>query len=189
MDYSPEKRELFLMQQAYATLVSLTNKIENEANKYFKSLTSKQYMAILAVFHLPPEETTLKNIAHKLGTTKQNANHLIAAVKKKGYITVSGCETDKRAINIQMTDSGLEVMAENSEAGIIFMADVFNYFNEKELKTLWELLKKLHAFDGEAYSGFEADASGRFEGDYSRQQARVLEAFRKKRRKHHGHRV
>ena len=189
MDYSPEKRELFLMQQAYSALVSLTNKIENHANKYFKSLTSKQYMAILAVFHLPPEETTLKNIAHKLGTTKQKANRLIAAVKKKGYITASYSEIDKRAINIQLTNPGLQVMAENSESGIIFMADVFNDFSEKELNTLWTLLKKLHAFDGEAYSGFEADASTRFRGDYSRQAARVFEAFRQKRRKHHGHRA
>ena len=185
MDYSPEKRELFLMQQAYSTLVSLTNKIENQANRYFRGLTARQYMAILAVLHLPPDETTLKNIAGKLGTTKQNTNRLIAAVKRKGYITVSGNGNDKRAINVQMTDSGLEVMAENSEAGIIFMADIFSDFNEKELKILWDLLKKLHAFDGEEYSGFEDDVSSRFGGDYSRQQARVLEVFRKKRRKHH----
>ena len=184
MDYSPEKREFFLMSQTYATLVSLAGKIENHANKYFKGMTSRQYMAVLAAFHLPPEETTLKNIAHKLGTTKQNANQLIFAVKKKGYITVSNCESDKRAINFQMTDSGLASMAKNSDSGFYFMADIFMEFTEKELKTLWDLLKKLHAFDGEAYSGFEADASGHFKGAYSDQQAaKVYEEFRKKRRK------
>ena len=184
MDYSLEKRELFLMQQVYAALVSLAGKIENQANGYFKGLTARQYMAILAAFHLPQEETTIKNIAHKLGTTKQNADRLIFAVKKKGYITVSGCESDKRAVNIQMTSSGLRAMTENSESGIYFMADVFNDFSEKELKTLWNLLKKLHAFDGEGYSGFEEDASHRFKvrGDHSRRQARMLEIFRKKRR-------
>ncbi len=181
MDYTKEVQELFLMQQAYATLMSAANKLENRADKYLKGLTLRQYMAILAIFHLPPKETTMKNIAKKLGTTKQNANQLIDLVEKKGYITISKNESDKRAINVRMTDSGLQAMLENSEAGVIFMADIFKDFTEKELETLWQLLKRLLCFDGEDYSGFEEDASQRLEGDYSDLQARVLEEFKKRR--------
>ena len=167
MDYAIEKRELFLMQQTYATLVSLANKLENHGDKYFRDLTARQYMAILAVFHLPPEETTIKNIALKLGTTKQNANRMIATIQKKGYITVSSCENDKRAVNIKVTDSGLQTMLECSEIGINFMADIFKDFDEQELAVLWNLLKKLHRFDGEDYSGFEEDATPRFDVETS----------------------
>ncbi|EMS72579.1 MarR family winged helix-turn-helix transcriptional regulator [Ruminiclostridium cellobioparum] len=181
MDYSKELRELFLMQQAYATLMAVANKLEAQDDKYYKGLTSRQYMAILAVFHLPPEETTVKNIAKKLGTTKQNANQLIAAIEKKGYIIISASERDKRAINIKVTESGMQAILKSTETGVIFMSEVFKNFAEHELDTLWYLLKKVYSFDGEEHDGFEEDASGRLEGDHSNLQLRVLEEFRKRR--------
>ena len=39
-------KELFLMQQAYATLFSLSNKVQMIGDKYFEDLTSRQYMAM-----------------------------------------------------------------------------------------------------------------------------------------------
>lgn len=39
MEYSKEIHELFLMQQAYATLMSAANKLEKQADKYYKKLT------------------------------------------------------------------------------------------------------------------------------------------------------
>jgi DNA-binding MarR family transcriptional regulator len=181
VDYSKELQELFLMQQAYATLMSASNKLEKQADKYFKKLTARQYMAILAILHLPQEETTVKNIAKKLGTTKQNANQLLTTIEKKGYIAISSSDIDKRAVNIKVTESGLQAMVESAESGTVFMADIFHGFNEKELETLWQLLMKLHCFDGEEFSGFEDDAGQRIEGDYSDLQTRALEEFRRRR--------
>ncbi|MGO0807358.1 hypothetical protein ACTPEF_26285, partial [Clostridioides difficile] len=42
-----------------------------------------QYMTILSILHLPEEETTLNNIARKMGTSKQNINRLVANLEKK----------------------------------------------------------------------------------------------------------
>ena len=181
MDFSVEKRELFLMQQAYATLMSAANKVEHQADKCLRGPTARQYMAILAVLHLSPEETTIKNIAHKLGTTKQNANRLIAAIEKKGFLTVSGSKNDKRAVNIRVTNSCFPVLLECAEKGTAFLSDLFREFTENELKTLWRLLKKLHRFDGSEYAGFEDDTNRRFGGVDENLQKRVLLAFRKTR--------
>lgn len=40
MDYSKELKDLFFMQQAYATLFSVLNKIQIRGDEYFGSLTS-----------------------------------------------------------------------------------------------------------------------------------------------------
>lgn len=184
MDYSLEKKELFLMQQVYATLTSLTNKIEAQDDKYFKGLTSRQYMAMLAVLHLPPEETTIKNIAEKLGTTKQNANRLIAAIEKKGYITVSSSESDRRAINVKLTKLGFSEMVKASEIGMIFLADVFHEFSCDELQSLWHLLKKLYRFDGKEQDGFEGNANTDHEINVSEQEEQAaFQKFAEKRKK------
>lgn len=155
MDYL---RELFLMQQTYATLFSVANKIQVEGDKYFDSLTSRQYMAMIAIAHLPEEETTLNNIARKLGTTKQSVKQLINIIESKGYVATVPSRVDKRAVNVRITEPGKQVLLECSEKGPRFMADLFTDFTAEEMETLWSLLKKLYGFDGQEQDGFEEEA-------------------------------
>ncbi|OPZ90450.1 MAG: Transcriptional activatory protein BadR [Firmicutes bacterium ADurb.Bin419] len=157
METNKALKEYSLMQQTYATLFSLANKIQIEGDKYFDKLTSRQFMAILAVLHLPEDETTLNNIARKLGTSKQNTNVLMNTIEKKGYISIIPSPHDKRAINVRVTDTGKQVMLECGEKGIEFFTDLFRDFSSKELQTLWCLLKKLYHFDGEDQNGFEEE--------------------------------
>jgi DNA-binding MarR family transcriptional regulator len=51
--------------------------------EYLEMLTSRQHMTLIAIAHLPTEDTTLMNIAKKLGTTKQTANKLISSLALK----------------------------------------------------------------------------------------------------------
>jgi DNA-binding MarR family transcriptional regulator len=180
MDFSKELRELFLMEQAYTTLFSVTNKLQIQGDKYLGDLTSRQFMTIMAILHLSEDETTLNNIAKKLGTSKQNVNTLVTSIEKKGYIVITPCARDKRAINVKVTDSGKQVMLKCNEKGMGFLVDVFNDFTTDEIETLWSLLKKLYRFDGEEQDGLEENTSGTIEvqDDY---QIRVLKEFARRR--------
>lgn len=113
-------RELFLMQQAYGTLFSLANKIQVKGDRFLELLTSRQYMAMVAIAHLPEDETTLNNIARKLGTTKQSVKQLITIMANKGYVNVVPSRKDKRAINVKITKTGKEVLLAVAEKGIFF---------------------------------------------------------------------
>lgn len=62
------------------------NKVQIKGDEQLEVLTSRQHMALIAIAHLPFEDTTLMNIAKKLGTTKQTANKLITSLVKKGYV-------------------------------------------------------------------------------------------------------
>lgn len=179
MEFSKEIREYSLMQQTYATLFSLANKLQIQGDKYFGDLTSRQFMAILAVLHLPEDETTLNNIARKLGTSKQNANVLIANIEKKGYVVTLPSVRDKRAINVKVTETGKQVMLECGEKGIVFFTDLFHDFSEEELETLWSLLKKLYRFDGEEQDGFEEEVDKL--GVTEDEQIRAIKEFAKRR--------
>jgi len=98
-------RNIFLIQQIYATLFSLSNKVQMEGDKYFDKLTSRQFMAMIAIIHLPEDETTLNNIAKKLGNTKQSVKQLITIIENKGYVMTVPSKQDKRAVNVQITES------------------------------------------------------------------------------------
>jgi DNA-binding MarR family transcriptional regulator len=151
-------RETFLRQQTYATLFSLANKLQIQGDKYLESLTSRQFMAMIAIAELEEDETTLNNIARKLGTTKQSVKQLITIIEKKGYIVIAPSQKDKRAVNIKITESGKQAMLDCGERGMKFFSDLFKDFTVEEMEILWGLLKKLYRFDGEEQDGFEDEA-------------------------------
>jgi len=172
-------KELFLMQQAYATLFSLTNKVQIIGDKYLEGLTSRQYMTMIAMAHLEENERTINNIARKLGTTKQSVKQLINIIEKKGYIITEPSTRDKRAVNMKFTEAGIQVMLKCGEQGIYLFADLFKDFSSNEIETLWVLLKKLYRFDGEDQDGFEADGVIDLGEDLSKSQDRVLKEFKR----------
>jgi len=174
-------RELFLMQQTYATLFSLANKIQVKGDKYLEKLTSRQYMTMIAIAHLPEEETTLNNIARKLGTTKQSVKQLITVIEGKGYILTVPSQKDKRAVNVKITEEGRQILLETGEKGVYFMADLFKNFTADEMENLWEALKKLYLFDGEMQDGFEEESNLEIEEDEKDIQIRALKEFEKRR--------
>lgn len=158
-------REIFLMQQTYATLFSLANKIQVKADKYLGAMTSRQIMTMVAIGHLQEGQTTLNNIARKLGTTKQSVKQIITIMERKGYVVTVPSQQDKRAVNVKITEYGKQACMEVSERSIYFFTDVFKDLKTEEIETLWGLLKKLYRFDGEEQDGFEEEGNVGIEVD------------------------
>lgn len=156
MDYSKEIYLLHIMQQAYSSLVSVSNKLQITGDQYCEPLTSRQYMTMLAVLHLHKDETTLINIAKKLGTTKQNITQLVKSLEKKDFVSIIPSKKDNRSVNVCVSDLGMDAMIKCGKNGTIdFMADIFKDFTKEEIETLWRLLVKLYRFDGVEMDGFE----------------------------------
>ncbi|WP_197258357.1 MarR family winged helix-turn-helix transcriptional regulator [Paenibacillus dendritiformis] len=117
------------MQQTYATLFSLTNKLQITGDRYFEGITSRQFMVMMAIIHLPEEETTINNIARKLGTTKQSLKQLILLIEKKGYVVTVPSKRDKRAVNVKITSLGKQVMLKAADRGMKFFQTLFKDFS------------------------------------------------------------
>lgn len=183
MSYEKELKELHMMQQIYSTIFSLANKIQVEGDKYFGEITVRQFMTMLAVLHLPEGEASLNRIAEKTGTTKQNINSMIITLVKKGFVKTEPSQTDKRAVNVTLTQAGEEIMAVSGEKGIFFMAELFLSFSMEELELLRSLLKKLYPSDQQIHSGFEAEASLKHIKIHDSHQVQLLETFKQFRKK------
>lgn len=146
----------YIMDQTYASLMAVSNKLQTAADSYSDDLTIKQLLTLLAILHIPEGDATIINIAGKMGTTKQNATRIIKSLEKKKYISVLSSEKDKRAVNVVLTEAGIHSLSKNAkDAKKNFMTDIFNDFSKEELETLWQLLKKLYSYDGVPMDGFE----------------------------------
>ncbi len=177
-------RELFLMQQVWATLFSAANKIQATGDQYFKKLTSRQIMTMIAILHLPKDQTTLNNIARKLGTTKQSVKQLVTIMERKGFVETVPSMLDGRAVNVHITDLGMNALSACGEKSFSFFADLFEQLTAEELETLWDLLKKLYRFDGEEQDGFEEEVDMGMGDGLSGSLLTAFEEF--KRRRNHG---
>lgn len=151
--------DLSIMQQIYAILFSTANKIQASSDSTMNDITSRQFMALLAIAHLNPMDTSLKNIAKKLGTSKQTANKLVNSLKVKNLIEIHNNEIDKRVLNLTITIKGQKILVDSSKKNIMFLGEVFKDFSTEELNLLWNLLKKVHKFDGQEYTGYEENAN------------------------------
>lgn len=182
MDINRLMKELHFMQQSYATLFSVVNKVQTRGDEYLETLTSRQHMALISIAHLPIENTTLINISKKLGTTKQTANKLITGLVKKRFVKTVPSKKDKRSINIEITPEGKKALITCSEKSTYFLADMFHDFTTGEIETFWRLLQKLYRFDGEEQDGFEEQANlefdERMENNY---QEKILAEFSRRR--------
>jgi len=172
---------LFLMQQIYATTFSLTNKIQGKGDAYMDHFTSRQFMVMMAVAHVSKDESTLNNIARKLGSTKQNVKQMVMILVNKGYLQISPSTKDKRAVNVTITESGKQALLEDSQKATFFLEELFTAFSTEELETLWGLLKKLYRFDGEQQDGFEEDSRLEFTDKQKDDQMKVLQEFERRR--------
>lgn len=173
--------DLFLMQQIYSALFSVGNKIQVQSDQYLEKLTSRQFMVILAIAHLPEDQASFNNIARKLGTTKQNVKQLVTTMKNKGYVEIAPSQHDKRAVNTTITTFGKQVALEAGEKGTYFLADLFKNFSTNELETMWALLKKLFSFDGEEQDGFEERSNLTMDENQMDVQLQVLKEFKRRR--------
>ena len=122
-------QELFLMQQTFSTLFSVTNKLQASGDQFLKKLTVRQIMVMIAMIHLPEDRTTLNSIAKKLGTTKQSVKQLVAAMEKKGVLATAPSETDRRAVNVSITPAGKETLLTYGVLSLDYFADVFHEFS------------------------------------------------------------
>jgi len=168
------------MRQIYMTLMSLSRKLDARYGKHAKNLTARQYLIILAIRLSPQNESTMANIAKKLCTTKQNTAQLIFVLERKGYVSRSACEDNKREVKIEVTKSGLDAMLEYAETDAAVMTEIFDEFTEQEMEILWSLLKKLHYYDGVGHSDFEFDTYRLFESEYCELLTKILDEYKKR---------
>lgn len=149
-------KQMFLMQQTYSTLFAVTNKLQVYGDKNFSKMTSRQFMTLLSIAHIE-EEPSLSNIARKLGTTKQSVKQILMNLEKQKYILISSSSSDKRKLQVTITDLGKSIMEDYYEVGKGVLASWFHDFSNDELEQFFEYLKRLYHFDGEYHDGFEKE--------------------------------
>lgn len=84
----------------------------------------------------------LSTLNERMVTKMSNTTRLVDKLLNKGYVQRSVCETNRRKVEIAITDRGMEALSEMDKAMDAAEGKIVNSFSKEELTQLNTLLDK-----------------------------------------------
>jgi DNA-binding MarR family transcriptional regulator len=97
---------------------------------------------VLSILKLQPEMEQ-KELGYLLDISKQALAELLSKLEKKGYITRTKSEKDRRSFLIKLTDDGREAISEENRIDDNYVEELFDCLDDDEQKNLINYFKRI----------------------------------------------
>lgn len=114
-------------------LSAFENRFQAVADSAMKEISWKQFFAIICI-NMCKEKPTVKELADIMGCSHQNTKQILLKLEKKGFVSITIDEKDKRKQRIEITDYCKEFCAKNDEMSMNVMNKMFEGVTEEQLK-------------------------------------------------------
>lgn len=105
-------------------------------------LTPQQFNILRILRGKGPQAVSIRYLAERMVDQTSNASRLVDKLVDKGWVDRKTCPSDRRQVEIRITDSGLEQVALASEA-IRQGQKAFEALDDAEMQSLNRILDKL----------------------------------------------
>lgn len=135
-------------QKAMINLIYSYNWVNETMSKVFfsKDITAQQFN-ILRILRGAKKPLSTLQIRHRMLDRMSDTSRIVDRLLKKELVTKTVCDTDKRLVDISISEAGMLLLA-NMDEEIIALEDSFTQLDEGELKQLNFLLDKLRERHG-----------------------------------------
>ena len=120
-------------------LSAFDNRYQAAADAYFKEITWKQFFAIICI-------NLSKELSDVMGSSHQNVKQILLKLEKKGFVSATPDEKDKRKQRIFVTDkcrAFLEQNDNNGQQSRYVIGRIFEGIDEKSLQTTIQTIMKM----------------------------------------------
>ena len=128
VDFTGVEPSYFLL----GLLSAFENRFQAAADNAIKEISWKQFFAIICI-NLCKDRPTVKELAEITGCSQQNIKQILLKLEKKGFVTISVDESDRRKQRIELPDHCRAVCAENDEKSQLFMEKLFHGIPQEQL--------------------------------------------------------
>jgi len=130
--------------KALVNLLYTNSYIVARQGKLFKpyGLSPEQYNVLRILRGKHPEPITVSSIQDRMLNKMSNASRLVEKLKQKDLVNRTECPSDRRQVDVTITDKGLGTLADLEDKIDNFNRQIL-HLNETELQQLNELLDKL----------------------------------------------
>jgi DNA-binding MarR family transcriptional regulator len=111
-------------------------------------LTLSDFDVLVQLFHAEGHRLRRIDLARQVLLTASGITRLLEGLERAGWVEKARCSSDQRVTYAVLTEAGLQKISEAREAHHQDMDELFGAkFNDDELATLDELLKRLPLAD------------------------------------------
>lgn len=130
--------------KALVNLLYTNSYLITSQGKLFKpyGLSPEQYNVLRILRGQHPEPITVSSIQDRMLNKMSNASRLVEKLKQKNMVSRIECPSDRRQVDITITEKGLSTLTELEEQVDEFIKDTIK-LNTEELEQLNTLLDKL----------------------------------------------
>lgn len=114
-------------------LSAFENRFQAIADNTMKEISWKQFFSVICI-NLCKTPPTVKELAEIMGSSHQNVKQILLKLEKKGFVTLTVDENDKRKQRIELTDYCREFCEKNDEMSMALMKKMFAGVSEEQLQ-------------------------------------------------------
>lgn len=114
-------------------LSAFENRFQAIADNTMKEISWKQFFSVICI-NLCKTPPTVKELAEIMGSSHQNVKQILLKLEKKGFVTLTVDENDKRKQRIEITDYCREFCEKNDEMSMALMKKMFEGVSEEQLQ-------------------------------------------------------
>ena len=114
-------------------LSAFENRFQAVADSTMKEISWKQFFAIICI-NMCKEKPTVKELAEIMGSSHQNVKQILLKLEKKGFVSITADESDKRKLRIELTEYCKEFCAKNDEMAMNIMRKMFEGVSNEQLQ-------------------------------------------------------
>lgn len=129
VDFTGIESSYFLL----GLLSAFDNRFQAVADSTMKEVSWKQFFAIICI-NLCKDKPTVKELAEIMGSSHQNVKQILLKLEKKGFVSITIDENDKRKQRIELTDYCSDFCKKNDEMTMCIMKKMFTGVSEEHLQ-------------------------------------------------------
>lgn len=114
-------------------LSAFENRFQTMADSTMKEISWKQFFALICI-NMCKEKPTVKELAEIMGSSHQNVKQILLKLEKKGFVSITADESDKRKLRIELTEYCKEFCAKNDEMAMNIMRKMFEGVSNEQLQ-------------------------------------------------------
>jgi DNA-binding MarR family transcriptional regulator len=112
------------------------------------NLTLQQYNVLRILRGQHPEPATVNLLIDRMLDKTSNASRIVDKLISKKLANRKHCETDRRCVDVIITDKGLKILAEIDKDQVEWL-DFLKHFTKADAKKLNELLDKVRSSEAQ----------------------------------------
>ena len=114
-------------------LSAFENRFQAVADSTMKEISWKQFFALICI-NMCKEKPTVTEFAEIMGSSHQNVKQILLKLEKKGFVSITADESDKRKLRIELTEYCKEFCAKNDEMAMNIMRKMFEGVSNEQLQ-------------------------------------------------------